>query len=313
MTVQIKDELNKPFLIDGAMSTALEQLGADTDNSLWTASVLDKQPDLIKKVHEDYFNAGARLTITDTYQANIQAFVANGYSEQRAHQLVKLAVKLAKEARDEYEQKTGVHNYIAGALGPYGAYLADGSEYTGNYHLSKKEYKGFHRPRLADILSVGVDIIAIETQPRLDEVQAELELAKELAPDTPCYVTFTLKDSTTLPDGTKLANAAKVVSQYDNVIAVGINCVPLEEVTPAVKIVHASTDKPVIAYPNSSAIYHPATKIWTFPHGHHSLASYLPEWLNVGLTIVGGCCTTATHDIELLHESLTKEAEKVND
>ena len=301
---KITAELTKPLLIDGAMSTALEQLGADTNNSLWTASVLANQPALVKKVHQEYFKAGARLAITDTYQANVPAFIKNGYSKQEAHSLIQRAVALAKEARDEYQQETGIYNYVAGALGPYGAYLANGSEYTGDYHLSTIEYQQFHRPRLTDILTVGVDVIAIETQPRLDEVLAELDLVKELAPDTLCYVSFSLKDSTRLPDGTPLAVAARTVAKYPNVFAVGVNCIPLEEVTAAIETIHQATDKPVIAYPNSSATYDPTTKTWSYPHGRRSLVDYLPQWLAAGLTIVGGCCTTTPQDIAALHEYL---------
>ncbi|MRG90043.1 homocysteine S-methyltransferase [Limosilactobacillus reuteri] len=301
---KITAELTKPLLIDGAMSTALEQLGADTNNSLWTASVLANQPALVKKVHQEYFKAGARLAITDTYQANVPAFIKNGYSKQEAHSLIQRAVALAKEARDEYQQETGIYNYVAGALGPYGAYLANGSEYTGDYHLSAIEYQQFHRPRLTDILTVGVDVIAIETQPRLDEVLAELDLVKELAPDTLCYVSFSLKDSTRLPDGTPLAVAAHTVAKYPNVFAVGVNCIPLEEVTAAIETIHQATDKPVIAYPNSSATYDPTTKTWSYPHGRRSLVDYLPQWLAAGLTIIGGCCTTTPQDIAALHEYL---------
>lgn len=298
---KITAELTKPLLIDGAMSTALEQLGADTNNSLWTASVLANQPALVKKVHQEYFKAGARLAITDTYQANVPAFIRNGYSKQEAHSLIQRAVALAKEARDEYQQETGIYNYVAGALGPYGAYLANGSEYTGDYHLSTIEYQQFHWPRLTDILTVGVDVIAIETQPRLDEVLAELDLVKELAPDTLCYVSFSLKDSTYLPDGTPLVVAARTVAKYPNVFAVGVNCIPLEEVTAAIETVHQVTDKPVIAYPNSSATYDPTTKTWSYPHGRRSLVDYLPQWLAAGLTIIGGCCTTTPQDIAALH------------
>lgn len=305
MTNKITEELSQPLLIDGAMSTALEQLGADTDNQLWTASVLAKQPELVKKVHQQYLAAGARLLITDTYQANVQAFVANGYSERQAHQLIKRAVRLAREVRDEFEAETGIYNYVAGALGPYGAFLADGSEYTGDYHLSTQEYKEFHRPRLTDILQVGVDVIAIETQPRLDEVLAELELAAELAPNVPCYVSFSLRDHATLADGTPLTVAVKAVDRFSNVFAIGTNCIPLERVAPAVELIHQVTNKPVIAYPNSSAVYNPQSKTWIYPHGHRSLASYLPQWLSAGLTIVGGCCTTTPQDIRLLHDRLT--------
>lgn len=218
--------------------------------------------------------------------------------------MIQRAVALAKEARDEYQQETGIYNYVAGALGPYGAYLANGSEYTGDYHLSTIEYQQFHRPRLTDILTVGVDVIAIETQPRLDEVLAELDLVKELAPDTLCYVSFSLKDSAHLPDGTPLAVAARTVAKYPNVFAVGVNCIPLEEVTAAIETVHQVTDKPVIAYPNSSATYDPMTKTWSYPHGRRGLVDYLPQWLAAGLTIVGGCCTTTPQDIAALHEYL---------
>lgn len=301
---KIIEELNQPLLIDGAMSTALEQLGADTNNPLWTASALAKQPALVKEVHHQYFAAGARLAITDTYQANLPAFLANGYSERQAHSLIQRAVSLANEARDEYEATTGIHNYVAGALGPYGAYLADGSEYTGAYQLSTAEYQEFHRPRLTDILQAGVDVLAIETQPRLDEVLAELALVKKLAPHVPCYVSFSLKDHAHLADGTPLAVAARTVSKNAQVFAVGINCVPLEQVAPAVAIIHQATTKPVIAYPNSSAVYDPQTKTWQYPHGHRHLASYLPQWLAAGLMIVGGCCTTNPHEIALLHDRL---------
>lgn len=301
---KINEELNQPFLIDGAMSTALENLGVDTDNPLWTASVLDQHPDLVRQVHQQYYEAGARLAITDTYQANVPAFVANGYSSRQAHILIRRAVKLAKEARDDYEKHTGVHNYVAGSLGPYGAYLNNGAEYTGDYHLSSQRYQEFHRPRLKEIVHEGVDILAIETQPRLDEVQAELTLAHQLAPTTPVYVSFSLKDHATLADGTPLAVAAEAVAHDHNVVAVGLNCIPLERVAPAVRIVHHVTSKPVIAYPNSSAIYNPHTKKWTYPNGHQSLASYLPQWLSAGLTIVGGCCTTTPKDIAQLNDRL---------
>lgn len=306
----IIDELKQPLVIDGAMSTALEALGANTNNPLWTASVLDHQPELVRQVHNQYFQAGARLAITDTYQANVPAFIKQGYSKCQAHSLIRRAVQLAKEARDDFERQTGIHNYVAGSLGPYGAYLNNGAEYTGDYHLSSQQYQDFHRPRLAEIVREGVDILAIETQPRLDEVQAELTLAHQLAPATPVYVSFSLQDHATLPDGTPLAVAAATVAQDENVVAVGVNCIPLERVAPAVRIVHAVTNKPVIAYPNSSAVYDPSSKTWTYPHGHQSLASFLPQWLAAGLTIIGGCCTTTPADIKLLSDRLPNYLQK---
>ena len=132
---KITAELTKPLLIDGAMSTALEQLGADTNNSLWTASVLANQPALVKKVHQEYFKAGARLAITDTYQANVPAFIKNGYSKQEAHSLIQRAVALAKEARDEYQQETGNACQDCHGKNQPPLFNAEGSGINGNLYF----------------------------------------------------------------------------------------------------------------------------------------------------------------------------------
>ena len=138
-----KSIFSKPLVIDGSMSTSLERLGCDTDNALWTAAALIKQPELVYQVHYEYFVAGARLAITDTYQANLAALKKAGLTEKQARQVIEKAVELAKQARDDYETETGAYGYVAGSLGPYGAYLANGSEYRGDYELTSAEYQEF--------------------------------------------------------------------------------------------------------------------------------------------------------------------------
>ncbi|BAW86552.1 homocysteine S-methyltransferase [Limosilactobacillus fermentum] len=158
------------------MSKPLEVAGAKTNSDLWAAQTLIDNPDLVYQVHLDYFKAGADLTITDTYQTNVDALVRHGLSEEEARDLIKRAVQLANQARDDYEKETGKHNYVAGSIGPYGAYLADGSEYRGDYDLTAIQLQNFHLPRLAAILATGVDCLALETQPKLTEVVAILAL-----------------------------------------------------------------------------------------------------------------------------------------
>lgn len=249
-----------PLVLDGAMSTPLEHYGLDTNNQLWTAMALVKDPQKVYQVHLDYFNAGADLVITNTYQANLPAFLTAGFTETQARQFIRHAVELANQARDDYEVKTGKHNYVAGTIGPYGAYLADGSEYTGNYELSVDEYQAFHRPRLEEILAAGIDVLAVETQPKLTETQAVLELVHQLAPDLPVYVAFSLHDDHHLADGTALATAVQAIATDSQVVAVGFNCVALDVVEPAIQLIHATTDLPIIVYPNSGATYDPTTK-----------------------------------------------------
>ena len=289
---------NHTVVLDGAMSTPLERLGADTNNDLWTAKALIDNEELVYEVHKMYFEAGADLIITDTYQANIQAFEKVGYSEKEARNLIKKAVKIAQKARDDYENRTGKHNYIAGTIGPYGAYLANGSEYRGDYELSTKEYQQFHLPRIEELVNAGVDILAIETQPKLDEVLAILELLKEKYPQQKVYVSYTLSDDDTISDGTPLPRAIHALEDYSQVIAVGINCVKLELVEPALKNMKEITDKHLIVYPNSSAVYDPKSKTWSQPKTSATFEELIPNWYEAGARIIGGCCTTGPKEIK---------------
>lgn len=286
------------LVLDGATSTPLEHYGLDTNNELWTAMALVKDPQKVYQVHLDYFNAGADLVITDTYQANVPAFVKAGFTEAQARQFIRHAVELANQARDDYETQTGKHNYVAGTIGPYGAYLADGSEYTGDYELTTAEYQAFHRPRLEEILAAGVDVVAVETQPKLTETQAVLDLVHQLAPSLPVYVSFSLHDAKHLADGTDLTTAIKAVSNNPQVVAVGFNCVALDLVEPAIQLIHATTDLPIIVYPNSGATYDPTTKTWSDPASGPTFKELIPTWHQAGASIIGGCCTTMPHDIE---------------
>lgn len=289
---------NHTVVLDGAMSTPLERLGADTNNDLWTAKALIDNKELVYEVHKMYFEAGADLIITDTYQANVQAFEKVGYSEKEARNLIKKAVKIAQKARDDYENRTGKHNYIAGTIGPYGAYLANGSEYRGDYELSVEEYQQFHLPRIEELVNAEVDILAIETQPKLDEVLAILELLKKKYPQQKVYVSYTLSDDDTISDGTPLPRAIHALEDYSQVIAVGINCVKLELVEPALKNMKEITDKHLIVYPNSSAVYDPKSKTWSQPKTSATFEELIPNWYEAGARIIGGCCTTGPKEIK---------------
>ncbi|MDM8205989.1 homocysteine S-methyltransferase [Ligilactobacillus salivarius] len=297
---------NHTVVLDGAMSTPLERLGADTNNDLWTAKALIDNEELVYEVHKMYFEAGADLIITDTYQANVQAFEKVGYSEKEARNLIKKAVKIAQKARDDYENRTGKHNYIAGTIGPYGAYLANGSEYRGDYELSTKEYQQFHLPRIEELATTGVDILAIETQPKLDEVLAILELLKEKYPQQKVYVSYTLSDDDTISDGTPLPRAIHALEDYSQVIAVGINCVKLELVEPALKNMKEITDKHLIVYPNSSAVYDPKSKTWSQPKTSATFEELIPNWYEAGARIIGGCCTTGPKEIKAVADFIKR-------
>lgn len=288
---------------DGALATELEARGCNLDDPLWSAKVLLEQPGLIRDVHRDYFAAGARIATTASYQATPRGFARRGMGESAALELVSLSVRLADEARRRHLEAVPDAGplLIAGSVGPYGAYLADGSEYRGDYVLSAEEFRDFHRPRVAALVEAGADVLAFETLPSFAEAQALLALTEEFDVDT--WFSFSLRDGSHISDGTPLASVAALLDGKANVAAVGVNCVPLHLVTPALTALAQATEMPLLAYPNSGETYDPATKTWN-PAARdagspapHDLASGAPEWGDLGARIIGGCCRTSPADI----------------
>lgn len=301
--LSLTEQLNRgPVVSDGAMATELEKRGVATNSALWSATAMLDHPDAIQAVHQSYLDAGAKIMTTNTYQANVPAFEQAGIAAAQARQLIQQAVTIAHTARDASHVTDAV---IAGSIGPYGAYLADGSEYTGAYQLTPSAYQDFHRERLALIMAAGVDVLALETMPRLDEVQALVQLITTTWLQQPYWVSFSIKDPQTLCDGTSLAATAKWVAAQPNVVAVGVNCTTLENIAPALATLKAAVAVPLIVYPNSGDQYDPVTKTWQETHLSHQFASFVPQWLAAGARIIGGCCRTTPKDIATVARALS--------
>lgn len=291
----------QPWLvIDGSMASALEHYGCDVDHPLWTALSLRNAPARIEQVHYDYFAAGANVAITASYQASLPGFIAQGMSADEAYDLIAQSVTLAQQARQRYEQNypqtKGTH-WIAGSIGPYGAYLADGSEYRGDYEMDVQQLERFHRPRIAALLAAGADVFAIETQPSLAEVLVILELIDREFTDAEVWVSFSCRDATHIAEGTPLQYCAKRIAAYSQVVALGVNCTAPPFITPLLKQLRAVTDKPLVAYPNSGEHYDALTKQWQTGDAATSCWHAVPEWLAAGAKLIGGCCRTQAADI----------------
>lgn len=289
---------NNLHVLDGAMSTELEKRGVATNNKLWTAKALIDDIEAIYEVHSAYLKAGAQMILTNTYQANVYAFERLGYSRKQAETLIAIGILVAKKARDDYELKTGKHAVVAATIGPYGAYLADGSEYKGDYLLNTAQYLDFHVSRLQTILKQDPDCLALETQPKLSEPLAILEWLKQKQSTLPVYVSFTLQDEKTLSDGTKLQEAVKKVASYPQVFAVGVNCVAPDLVEKVIKTIRQVTTKKIIVYPNLGSVYDPTTKTWQKSDNALPFTQLIAKWHTAGADIIGGCCTTTTEQIE---------------
>ncbi|WP_411375798.1 homocysteine S-methyltransferase [Arthrobacter sp. MPF02] len=288
---------------DGALATELEARGCNLDDPLWSAKVLLEQPRLIKEVHRNYFAAGARIATTASYQATPQGFARRGISGDKALELIALSVRLADEARKEHlaGRPDAGPLLVAGSVGPYGAYLADGSEYRGDYRLSVDGFRDFHRPRVAALVEAGVDFLAFETLPSFAEAGALLALSEEF--DVESWFSFSLRDGGHISDGTPLASVAGLLDGKANVAAVGVNCVPLHLVAPALAALAQATETPLLAYPNSGESYDPDTKTWgpaagePAAQGPANLQAGAAAWQELGARIIGGCCRTTPADI----------------
>jgi homocysteine S-methyltransferase len=289
------------LVIDGALATELERRGCDLKDELWSAKILLEQPEKIKQVHYDYFKAGADCAITASYQATIEGFSKRGLSEQEALALIQKSVRLAVEARDEFwaepaNQVGRSRPFVAASVGPYGAFLADGSEYRGNYGLSENELMDFHRPRMKALIEAGADLLACETVPCLVEALALVKLLEEFQ-SIQSWISFSCRDETHVNEGQRLEDCVRQIEVSPFVAALGINCTSPKYIPALIRAAAKATNKPVLVYPNSGETYDASRNDWDGQPVYASFSEEAKEWYKAGACMIGGCCRTTPDDI----------------
>ncbi len=307
---KFKDLLDKReiIILDGALGTELESRDYDVSGKLWSAQYLLDQPQIIQDVHESYVRAGSDIITTSSYQASIPAFIEAGLTPEKGYNLLKETVFLARRAIENVwqelspeEQKQRPYPLVAGSVGPYGAYLADGSEYTGDYQLSEGEFQEFHQPRIQALLEAGCDLLAIETIPNGAEVAAILRLLAEEFPQAEAYLSFVAQSENAISDGTKIEELGNLAQESPQVLAVGFNCTAPHLIDPLLDALGQVCIKPFLTYPNSGETYNGLTKTWhDDPEQERSLLENSKLWQNQGVRLFGGCCRTRPEDIAQL-------------
>jgi len=290
------------LVIDGALATELERRGYDLHDNLWSAKILLEQPQAIKQLHYDYFKAGADCVITASYQATVEGFMKRGLNEAEAIDLIKKSVRLAIEARDEFWNNEAnrmgrLKPFVAASVGPYGAFLADGSEYRGNYGLNEKELMNFHRPRIKALIEAGADMLACETIPSPIEARALVKLLGEFK-GVHAWISFSCRDEAHVCEGEKLEECIRQVESSPQVAAVGVNCTSPRYITALIREAKKATEKPILVYPNSGESYDPEKKDWNDDPVHDSFGEQTREWHKAGARMIGGCCRTMPEDIQ---------------
>lgn len=298
----------KTLLLDGGMSNQLEEQGFDLNNKLWSAQLLLSQPKAIIDAHLHYLNAGAQCLITASYQATVSGLIQTGLNEKQAGELIISSVSLAQQAIDEFllQAPNTERPFVAASIGPYGASLADGSEYHGNYGVTDDVLRNHHQTQITLLAQTNADLFACETIPSLQEARILKELLEKQT--KPAWLSFSCKNGQQLNDGTPIEECVKEFNHNANPIALGVNCTnPKYIVELITRIKSACPDKFIVVYPNSGEDYDPKSKAWygtTSPSecGHASVA-----WINAGANIIGGCCRMGPQHISSIKQAMNRK------
>jgi homocysteine S-methyltransferase len=290
-------------ILDGALATELERRGADLRDPLWSARLLLEAPEQIVQVHRDYFEAGADVATTASYQASMPGLQRRGLSESQAADVLRLSVRLAQEAREQFWESwpaaDRLRPLVAASIGCYGAFLHDGSEYRGDYGLSVRQLIDWHEPRMEILAATQADLLACETIPCLAEAEALVRLL-EVTPNVPAWISFSCRDAQHLCHGELLADAVAAVAPCPNVLAVGVNCTAPRFVRELLGAAAAITDKPLVAYPNSGEAWNAQEQTWNARADTLDWSEAAASWYRVGARLIGGCCRTTPATIREL-------------
>jgi homocysteine S-methyltransferase len=282
------------LVADGGLATELEARGNDLSDSLWSARLLMDAPEQIRDAHLAFFRAGAVIATSASYQASFEGFARRGLDRRDAAGLMRRSVDLARAARAEMAGD-GRARWVAASVGPYGAALADGSEYRGRYGLSVRELAAWHRPRLEVLTEAGPDVLALETVPDIDEAEALMAAISGLG--IPAWLGYCIAAGRTRA-GQSLSEAFTVAAGVPEVVAVGVNCCAPSDVPMAIATAREVTGKPVIVYPNSGEEWDARRRAWT---GRSRYSAGQPrQWMAAGAKIAGGCCRVRPADIAVI-------------
>jgi len=300
------------LVLDGGLATELERAGFDLDHPLWSARVLLDAPEAIAAVHRAYLEAGADCITTASYQASVTGFRRAGLSEREAADLLRRSVALARRARDAFwadpSNRAGrLAPLVAASLGPYGAYLANGAEYTGAYDLDAGGLLAFHRERFQLLGEADPDLFACETIPSAAKARALLSLLRER--DTArAWLSFSCRDGERISDGTPFAEVVRLVNDHPQVLAVGVNCTAPGHVESLLRIAGSETAKPLVAYPNSGERYDAAGRRWRGSSDPADWGDLGRRLRRAGGRLLGGCCRTGPAHVRALRAALVPAA-----
>ncbi len=305
------------LILDGGLATELENRGHNLDHPLWSARLLINNPDEILAVHRTYLQAGADCIISASYQASLSGFISEGVSGKKAKALMKKTITIACDARDEFlntnnDDEQRIKPIVAASIGPYGAFLANGSEYIGNYDVNTETLRAFHEPRWELLVQTSADLFACETIPSIREAETLRDLL-DSTPDIQAWISFSCRDNSHISDGTPIEECVSLFKDNPQIIAIGINCTAPKYIVSLIrKIAPCVPSKNIVVYPNSGENYDAKQKKWLGISATFDFSEAALGWFQAGARLIGGCCRTGPDHIRALRKTLIKEDNKDN-
>lgn len=294
-------------VLDGGLATELEAAGCDISGPLWSGHVLRESPEKIQALHLSYLLAGADCISTASYQISNEGFREIGLSDAEAVEAMRLSVHLAERACSEFHHRYRRPVWLAASLGPYGAVLHNGAEYHGNYSIGHAELTAFHLRRIRALATTHADFLLFETVPSLDEARA-IVTALAGAPDIAAVITFTCRDNEKTAHGEDIAECAAALEAFDQIVAIGINCLSPEWAAPLVRRMRTASTKKIAVYPNSGEHWDAEKRTWkTGASAGTSAADWrilTRQWRDAGADWIGGCCRTGPDHIRNIRAAL---------
>eukprot|EP01038_Epipyxis_sp_PR26KG_P005628 gene5628-7772_t len=314
------------LILDGALGSEVKYRNPSSmDPYLWSAGALIDDISTINGIHLDYIQQGADIITTSSYQISYESFQRfRGYSISQTNKYLLDSINVAHSAKTRACDLVEKSIFVASSIGCYGAHLADGSEYHGEYGKSLSYLMNWHEQKLNYVALQNPNIIACETIPCKMEAIALTKLIANSSSQFCSWISLACKSETLLNSGESIEDTLRAIEDdveyqlekengnFDKLM-IGVNCtdpIYVEEIINLMKENIKST-RVLVAYPNRGCVWNDESKSYVEESGFSDdqFAECAKCWLDAGARIIGGCCCTTPLTISKVKSSLAQHCQ----
>ena len=319
-TTALAEEAKKRILVlDGAMGTMIQAYKLEENDyrgerfADWASDLKGNndllsitQPEIIKEIHAKYFEAGADLVETNTFNST-RISMADYSMEDLVPEINLAAAKLAREVADEFSAREPEKpRFVLGSLGPTNktASISPDVNNPGYRAIDFDTLAANYKEQAAALVEGGVDALLVETV--FDTLNAKaalfalMDLFEEIGRELPIMVSGTITDASGRTLSGQTAEAFLISISHAPLFSVGLNCaLGAEQLRPYLQVLSRSSDLNISAHPNAGL----PNAFGEYDETAEQMSSQIKEYLDLGLVnIIGGCCGTTPEHIKAIAE-----------